>query len=43
MDDPSSRIYRRLGRLPRFVISVDRRVISVDSRVISVEPRGSWG
>jgi len=43
LGDPSSRVYRRLGRLRRFVISVERRVISVDPRVVSVEPRRSWG
>jgi hypothetical protein len=42
-DDPSSRIYRVLGRLGRFVISVDRRVLSVAPRVINVDPRGNWG
>jgi hypothetical protein len=32
-----------LGRLPRFVTSVDPRVVSVDAGVTSVDPRGNWG
>jgi hypothetical protein len=43
LDDPSSRVYRVLERLRRFVIRVDARVICVVSRVLSVDARGNWG
>jgi hypothetical protein len=40
---PDGGTYCGLGRLRRFVISVDARVITVASRGISVDPRGNWG
>jgi hypothetical protein len=41
--DDTSRFYRVLERLPRFVIRVNARVICVVSPALSVDARGNWG